>query len=299
MPPALGDTLRVLRPAPHIRAFYDGRVPGVRLHSAAPNWLDDGAYEAGIASYAVINAGSALIYDTNISLAHARLIRRTLEAEGVRHMIVVLSHWHDDHVAGTAAFADCEILASRRTAEILAEKRADLESGDPPIKPLILPTRTYEGECGLAVGALQVRLIQVDVHSCDATVVRLPDGILLAGDTLEDPVTYVDEPGRLAAHLVDLARMADWDITRILPNHGAEETIASGGYGKEFIYATMAYIKKLIEISGEVKVNCEDLRSFAAAAFATGAVTYFAPYEAVHRQNVAAVRRAAGWRDAD
>ena len=40
----LGSTMRVLRPAPNVLAFYDGRIAGVRAHSEAPNWLDDGAY---------------------------------------------------------------------------------------------------------------------------------------------------------------------------------------------------------------------------------------------------------------
>jgi glyoxylase-like metal-dependent hydrolase (beta-lactamase superfamily II) len=36
---------------------------------------------------------------------------------------VVLSHWHDDHVAGNEVFADCEIIALRLTAEALSEHR--------------------------------------------------------------------------------------------------------------------------------------------------------------------------------
>ena len=32
-------------------------------------------------------------------------------------------------------------------------------------------------------------------------------GLLFAGDTLEDPITYVGEPERLTKHLDDLERM--------------------------------------------------------------------------------------------
>ncbi|MEP9379795.1 MBL fold metallo-hydrolase [Aquabacter sp. CN5-332] len=287
----MGATIRVLAPAPNVLAFYDGRIPGVRLHSAEPNWLDDGAYEAGIASYAVIDGDAALVYDTHISLAHAAIIRRTLEERGVRTFTVVLSHWHDDHVAGNEIFADCEIIANSLTAQMLAEKREVLETGDPPIKPLVLPNRIFEGELALKVGTLPVLLRQVDIHSRDGTVVLLPGGLMLAGDTLEDPITYVDEPGRLSAHLNDLSRMAGWEISRILPNHGAEEVIANGGYGKELIYATMAYVEKLIQLTNDLKVISEDLQTFAHEAFATGVLTYYAPYEEVHRLNVAAVLR--------
>lgn len=294
MPPAFGETLRILEPAPHVLAFYDGRVPGVRLHSPAPNWLDDGAYEAGIASYAVWDDGEALVYDTHISLTHARIIRDTLAARGVRRITVVLSHWHDDHVAGNAVFADCEIIANRLTAEILAEKRPSLEAADPPIAPLVLPNRTFQGELDLRVGGLTVRLVQMDIHSRDGTVILLPDGLLLAGDTLEDPVTYVDEPERLAHHLADLERMASWDISRILPNHGAEEVIAAGGYDAGLIAATRAYVRKLLTVGTDADARAADLRTFAAEDFASGTLRYFAPYEAVHRMNVDAVLKASG-----
>ena len=43
-----GSTLRVLEPASGVLAFYDGRIPGVRLHGPEANWLDDGAFALAI-----------------------------------------------------------------------------------------------------------------------------------------------------------------------------------------------------------------------------------------------------------
>src|SRR5262249_6848221 len=138
------DQLRVLRPAVGVYAFYDGRVEGERF-ADGPNWVDDGALSLGIAGYAVVSGVSALVYDTPVSVAHARRIRAVLEADGARTFTVVLSHWHLDHVAGTAAFDDCEVIACERTADILESSRAAIENGSlegpPAIDPLVLPTR--------------------------------------------------------------------------------------------------------------------------------------------------------------
>ena len=75
--------MRVMRPAPNVLAFYDGRVEGVRAWSEEPNWLDDGAYSLGICSFAIVDGAEALVYDTHISLAHAEIVRRTLRDMGV------------------------------------------------------------------------------------------------------------------------------------------------------------------------------------------------------------------------
>ncbi len=294
----LGSTLQILRPYPNVFAFYDGRIPGIRAHSPGPNWLDDGAFTLGTASFAVVEGRDAIVYDAHMSLIHARKIRSFLEEQGVRDMRLVVSHWHTDHVAGNAVFSDCEIIANRFTEEALIANRDELENNDPPIKPLVMPNSIFDGERELRVGDTVVELRHLDIHSYDETVALLPQlGVLLAGDTLEDTVTYVSEPDRLEQHLVDLARMESWDFERILPNHGTVERIASGGYGREFITATRLYVEKLLRLEAEPELAEQDLRTFAADALATGGVEYFEAYEPVHTNNVrqvqAALRKAA------
>jgi glyoxylase-like metal-dependent hydrolase (beta-lactamase superfamily II) len=284
--------MRIFRPAPGLFAFYDGRIEGMRLHADQPNWLDDGAFALGVCTYALVDGEDALVYDTHISLHHARIVRRTLTEAGVRRIRVVLSHWHVDHVAGNEVFADCEILAHRLTAEMLRAHRSELEEGDPPVRPLVMPTVTYEGSLDLLVGRIPVELRHADIHSLDGTVLLLPDQeLMLAGDTLEDPVTYVVEPDRLPVHLRDLERMAGWKLARILPNHGALEVIAAGGYAPTLVDATRAYVEKLLRVPAEPELATEDLASFCRLWFDRGAIHYFAAYESVHRRNVEAVRR--------
>jgi cyclase len=286
----LGSTMRVIHPASHVIGFYDGRIAGLRAHSEQPNWLDDGAFTLGVCSYAVVDGPDALVFDTHISRAHARIVRRTLEEMGVTTIRVALSHWHADHVAGNEVFADCEIIANSLTAKLLHEKQDALESRDPPIKPLVMPNRLFEGTLGLTVGTVEVELRQAEIHSRDGTVLLLSQsGLLLAGDTLEDPITYVAEPDRLQQHLAELRRMAGWAISRILPSHGALAVIKAGGYDKGFIEASLRYVEKLDRCRTEPGLADPDLQRFAAEAFDTGAIGYFAGYEPVHRANLAAV----------
>ena len=285
--------LSVSRPDEGVFAFYEGRVSGYRF-APERNCVDEGALSLGIASYAIVDGGEALVYDTHVSVEHARFVRATLAAEGIERFTVVLSNWHLDHIAGTEAFADCEVIACERTAEQLAGRRAAIESGTesgpPAIDPLIMPTRTFRDRMELRVGGLAAELIHLNIHSDDAVVVWLPERrLLLAGDTVEDPITYVDEPAALEAHLGDLARLAELGPEAILPDHGDPEVIAAGGYTAALIDATRAYVRKLQRCRTEPELRAAGLEDFVAESLAAGSINYFEAYEAVHRSNVETV----------
>ena len=73
------------------------------------------------------------------------------------------------------------------------------------------------------------------------------------------------------------------------PDPPAPEVIAAGGYGPGLVTATRLYVEQLLRLKDEPDSAALDLQAFAEAAFATGAITYFAPYEAVHQHNLAAL----------
>jgi cyclase len=53
--------------------------------------------------------------------------------------------------------------------------------------------------------------------------------------------------------------------------------------------ATRLYVEKLLRVRSNPALAGEDLRTFASDAFATGAISHFEPYEAIHRRAIAAV----------
>jgi cyclase len=284
------DNLRILEPHPHVLAFYDGRVPGYRFAEGA-NWVDDGALSLGIASYAIFEGAEALVYDTHVSLAHARAIREELSARGVSQITVVLSHWHLDHVAGNEVFADCEIIACTRTAARLTQNRLAIETGTydglPKISPLVMPTQTFADRLSLRIGNIDVDLLTYDIHSDDGVVLYLPkDRLLLAGDTLEDTVTYVAEPENLSRHLSELDRLGALGAEWILPNHGCPDRIASGGYGPSLISATSRYVRLLLEMKHDAELRDTPLRDLISTDLADGTLVYLEEYESVHLHNI-------------
>ena len=127
----------------------------------------------------------------------------------------------------------------------------------------------------------------MNIHSIDGCVIWIPkDRILLAGDTLEDPLTYMVEVENLADHLKDLERMRQWDIAKIFPNHGDPDVIGGGGYDKTLIDATVAYVTKMLARSHDRDYLTGTMEDYIGESAAKGWVHPFAPYRDVHAQNL-------------
>lgn len=291
--------LRISEPYPGLFAYYDGRIAGYRF-DPRPNWVDEGGLGLGIASYALIHDSHAVVYDTGTTPAHGSAIAAHLKGQGVEAITIIYSHWHKDHVAGTAQilemFPDSPVLSNTLTFKHLSANKADLQSTRrwPAITPLILPTRTFETHHRFTLGPRRIELILHNIHSDDASVLWLPqDRILLAGDTLEDPITYVDDPQNFGHHLNDLARLAALDPLKILPCHGHADVIASGGYAPSLISATQTYTRWLAKLSTNTAEAKRPIQDILASHFAANHITWFEPYAAVHAANVDAALKVA------
>jgi cyclase len=128
------------------------------------------------------------------------------------------------------------------------------------------------------------------MHSYDSTVLLLPDDrILLAGDTVEDTITFIAEPADLPIHLQNLAvlRGLAWD--RLLPNHGNPAVIATGGYDRGIVDATSGYIATLLHRASTPGFLNMPLEAFAARYWAHGWTSLWEPYREAHAWNLGQV----------
>ncbi|KAI9147364.1 Zn-dependent hydrolase [Paramyrothecium foliicola] len=278
-------TLRILEPHPGVFAYYDGRT-GERFHSEKPNWLDDGAFTLGVATYAIVSGNEALLYDAAITDDHAMAMLNHVRGLGVTKTTVVYSHFHNDHIAGATALAGSGFVGHNQTFKILQDRKEALATADPPITA-VLPTTLYETEMRITVGNRVVELHNFNVHTPDGTILFMPqEGLLFAGDTLEDTATYIDEPSDLSTHQAELRRMASLPILKILPAHGSFERIAAGGYDLSFIDATLRYIQAIDEQVPQPAAWTQQLSEVVAADLKEGHLEYLGQYESVHQANV-------------
>jgi glyoxylase-like metal-dependent hydrolase (beta-lactamase superfamily II) len=290
------STQRVFTINDHLIAFYDGRDPSGKRYRAEWNWVDDGAMKLGVATYAIHKGDQAIVFDTFTSVEQARWVRTYLEKRGIRRFTVVLSHWHMDHTGGNAVYRDSHIIApdvGRATQVSLKDKiEAGEVFGPPGVKPLILPDLAFHGQMDLYLDDLRIELHNLNIHSPDGTVVLIPsDKILLAGDTLEDSVTYIAEAADLPEHIKNLKQLRGMDFERIYPNHGDPEVIRKGGYSKTFIEATVAYITAMLSRVKEQGYLDSALETYIGESVKNGWVNLYEPYRDVHKDNLKAVHK--------
>ena len=143
---------------------------------------------------------------------HLAAIARVVAGVGARVTLILLTHGHDDHSAGAAAFA--------------AQVGAPVRSWDPQHRT---------GDAGLAAGeSISAGGVQIDViatpgHTSDSVTFGIPGGILTGDTVLGRGTTVVAHPdGRLADYLASLrtlrALVEASDYGSLLPGRGPSAT---------------------------------------------------------------------------
>jgi glyoxylase-like metal-dependent hydrolase (beta-lactamase superfamily II) len=160
---------------------------------------------------AVVGEQQTLLLDVGASSAHTNLFLEALKSERVSSpSLVVLTHWHWDHVFG-AADLNVPIIAHRETRERLItlagydwsnealEQRVasgaeinscaediKLELPEPRTVNLALPSIVFQNSLDIELGGVtcHVRHVGGD-HASDSCVIHvLPDNVLFLGDCL-------------------------------------------------------------------------------------------------------------------
>jgi glyoxylase-like metal-dependent hydrolase (beta-lactamase superfamily II) len=217
------------------------------LGGGAFAWLQpDGSWgwsNAGL----VEDAGESLLVDTLFDLRlTAEMLARLRDATPAARRIgtLVNTHANGDHCYGNSLVEGAAIVASKAAAEemhevppsvLAAMQKAAPELGAAGaffarafgpfafdgIEPR-LPTRTFEGELWLSVGAKRVQLLQVGpAHTRGDVLVHSPaDRTVFTGDILFVDGTPIMWEGPVAGWIRACERIEAMDVEVVVPGHG-------------------------------------------------------------------------------
>lgn len=213
------------------------------------------------ANVTFINLGDALVaVDSGMFPPIAKELREQIEKElGVPTKILVLTHYHGDHVFGNQSFDDCEIIAPKSTYNLMVQRmktdwspeklenykkeRAEFASLLKDLR-IVLPTTVFEGYYEISRDNRVVKIYETGGHCEGSSFVYFPEEKVLitgdlyfsgiwpyGGDTTADPYKWIDA----------LEKMISLDVEKIVPGHGPVTS-------KKELLEFLESMKKLVEV---------------------------------------------------
>jgi len=201
----------------------------------------------------------------------AQVVERIRSVTDKPVKFIVLSHYHAVRVLGAAAYRAGNVIASRLTYEMIAERgQQDWESefgrfprlveGHESIPGLTGPTIVFDDRLTVDLGNRKVEIMHVGKgHTQGDTIAWLPEQrILFAGDLAE----YGATPYTGDAHLTDwpatLQRLRDMKPERMVPGRG--DALLDPAQCDEALEMTRAFITDLFDTAKEGRNKGWDLK---------------------------------------
>ncbi|MEU1420114.1 MULTISPECIES: MBL fold metallo-hydrolase [unclassified Kitasatospora] len=185
---------------------------------------------------------------------HLRRVIDTVEQQGKRVALTLLTHGHADHSEGAARFAELT--------------GTDVRALDPAYR---LGSEGLTHGQRLEIGGLDLRVVATPGHTSDSLTFHLPaDGAVLTGDTvLGRGTTMVAHPdGRLGDYLDSLRHLqnmaTEHGVRTVLPGHGPVLADALGAV--EYYLAHRA--GRLAQVETAVEAGCRTADEVVARVYA-------------------------------
>lgn len=185
------------------------------------------------------------------SLSHPRDMYAVFPLVSGKTFDIVYSHADWDHAWGTAGLPDNwgQIIAHdnslARFKDDVPTKLQEMRAKQPDQwKQVILiePTLTFKQELNLYLGDVTLNLQYLPGHTPDCLVAFIPQwGVLLAGDTVENPFPVINDGSPIMEWIAALERWRDNpSLQTVIPAHGPPG-------GRELLQNNITYLKNLLE----------------------------------------------------
>jgi cyclase len=162
---------------------------------------------------AFIDGERVLLVDALASTEDAQAMRDYLEGDlGKQVEVIVLTHFHADHMAGVALFPQAQILAQRLFNYTLMEQQ-------PRPAVAALPTNVIDQDVTMHWGRHTLELFHNPGKTVDTLAIDVPSAdLLFVADNVVGSIAYI---GASAPELIDdaLVRLQGRGRSRVVPGH--------------------------------------------------------------------------------
>lgn len=201
----------------------------------------------------LLGAEGNILFDTLLGPQDMEPVRDVLDREDPgKPLFIILSHSHWDHVYGTKAFPGVPVIAHTLCGKYMEnEGRQVLQDfqreGRFTGVELVRPNIVFNGFLTLFSGENRVEVLHTPGHTADSVSLYIPaKGVLVAGDTVEDPLPMLEWTGHTTDFLSTLDNLLGLPVRTVIPSHGSVS-------GRGLIIQNRRYVSNLLTKVAEYK----------------------------------------------
>jgi len=244
--------------------------------------ISDGSTRGNVAAYVLPN--QIIFIDSGMNIPVVQEFREKLEKEtGKKTTTLIITHTHFDHLLGIKVFADCKIIASKKTNDRIVysmknewPNRIEEMQKDPEMAEgikgfeVVVPNETFEGEYTIEDKDVKVIIKQTGGHTEGSSYVYCPKySVLTAGDNLF--IGMFPWGGDQDAHpekwIAALNEYIDLNLDFYIPGHGKV-------IQKESIQEFLDYLRKVVVLMRKMITEGFDDEKIITA---SNEIEYYAP----------------------
>lgn len=245
--------------------------------------------------YAQVNATlittneGAVLFDTLLYPDETRQIHRYVERRlGTTVKVVINSHFHADHTAGTCFFPNAQVIAHAKCRDLLERRgRESLEQAKlhvPELRDveLVLPDTTFRESYQFSLGNKSFHLWSTPGHSPDSVVCLVKeDRVLLAADTVMALPHFVD--GSFDELYASLQSLRGGNYENVIQGHG---DIVLRGEIEDRLKSDIAYLDALRKAVDQALEKGQPLDNIDIERCGKSRILLHGSAVELHRQNV-------------
>jgi glyoxylase-like metal-dependent hydrolase (beta-lactamase superfamily II) len=202
---------------------------------------------------AIIQDRQALIIDPSYP-EYAAQVKQDLETQGIIPKVIVLSHYHPDHVSGCTVFSGCDIYAS----EYYTSNYGNCQVWEPDFT-YSRPNKLIKNGDSLLFGKVELKFFHAPGHSKCSLITAINGEVFHIGDLImitwdrKNSLPYIADGGGFEGHIKSLQLLIELDPEAAIIPHGG--WVDNKSMIKSLVEDRLFYLEKTLGSQGSLPLE--------------------------------------------
>lgn len=211
-------------------------------------------FEDNIVTTALVNKQSAILIDAGFD-DHAKKVKESLDIESIKVDTIIFTHYHPDHVAGSSAFENIQLMCNRKYEHNYEffQKNYGNEMN------LKKPTKVFEDGENITLNEFSLKFLDAPGHSDCSSIIVIDDETVNVGDLImqglndKPALPCVNHDGSVRGHIRSLELILELNPNTLVMGHG--RPLLGKSLIRDEVSKRLYYLNKIIATNGEAALE--------------------------------------------